>query len=57
MFNDSLQSELNYIFLQTKSLWEELRNRQIFITGGTGFFGSWILESFIFIIKKLNINA
>ena len=52
MFNDSLQSELNYIFLQTKSLWEELRNRQIFITGGTGFFGSWILESFIFINKK-----
>ncbi len=57
MFNDSLQSELNYIFLQTKSLWEELRNRQIFITGGTGFFGSWILESFIFINKKLNLNA
>jgi dTDP-glucose 4,6-dehydratase len=57
MFDTSLQNELDYIFFQTKSLWEELRNQRIFITGGTGFFGSWLLESFIFINKKLNLNA
>jgi len=37
--------------------WEELRGQSIFITGGTGFFGRWILESFAFINQQLKLNA
>ncbi|WP_342146791.1 NAD(P)-dependent oxidoreductase [Rickettsiella endosymbiont of Aleochara curtula] len=56
MFNP-LQADLDYIFLHTKHLWEELRNKHIFITGGTGFFGCWILESLVFINKKIELNV
>lgn len=52
-----LSKDLNYILLKTNFLWDELRNQKIFITGGTGFFGRWLLESFIWINKKLKLNA
>src|SRR3989338_5238858 len=53
----SISTDLEYIFTQTESLWEELRDQQIFITGGTGFFGCWFLESFVLANRKLNLNA
>lgn len=56
-FNNPLENDLNYIFLETSYLWEELRNKRIFITGGTGFFGCWLLESFVFINRKMKLNA
>src|SRR5258707_14876697 len=34
-----------------------MRNKRIFITGGTGFFGCWLLESFSYINRQLNLNA
>jgi nucleoside-diphosphate-sugar epimerase len=55
--NNILESDLNYIFDMLNPLWENLRNKNIFLTGGTGFFGCWFLESFIWVMKKLNLNA
>ena len=52
-----LEEDLNHILIHTEGLWEELRNQRIFITGGTGFFGCWLLESFAWANTKLNLNA
>ncbi len=57
MNTNPLANDLNYILNKTSLLWEEMRDQRIFITGGTGFFGCWLLESFVWINKKLNLNA
>jgi nucleoside-diphosphate-sugar epimerase len=49
--------DLEHVLAHTQELWSELNDRRIFITGGTGFFGCWLLESLIFVIGKLNLNT
>src|SRR3982074_2201240 len=50
-------SDVDHILNETRPLWEEMRNRRIFITGVTGFFGCWLLESFSYINRQLDLNA
>lgn len=57
MKDNLLSSDLDFILSRTVSLWNELKGERIFITGGTGFFGRWLLESFVWINKKLKLNA
>lgn len=52
-----LAPDLDYILEETRPLWENLRDEQIFITGGTGFFGCWLLESFVWANVSLGLNA
>jgi len=52
-----LAADLDQILAHTLGLWEELRGQQIFITGGTGFFGSWLLESFAYANDQLDLKA
>ena len=49
--------DLEHIYQNTQEIWESFRGKSIFLTGGTGFFGKWLLESFIFINEKLELNA
>lgn len=49
--------DLEHIFQSTNNIWEPLRGKTIFLTGGTGFFGKWLLESFIYVNEKLSLNA
>lgn len=49
--------DFEHIFNQTAVLWEKLRGQRIFITGGTGFFGCWLLESFLWMNQQCDLKA
>ena len=52
-----LAQDLDDVLSATAAEWEELRDNRIFITGGTGFFGCWLLETFAWINEHLRLNA
>lgn len=51
------QDDLEHVLMYTRELWEELRGQKLFITGGTGFFGRWILETFFYANDRLSLGA
>lgn len=49
--------DLDHILEKTAPLWAEMRGRRLFLTGGTGFFGCWILESFLAANREFDLQA
>lgn len=55
--NNPLAEDLDHVLAHTRELWEELRGENVFISGGTGFFGCWLLESLLWADYKLDLRC
>lgn len=51
------QQDMDHILSHTEKLWEDLRGQAVFLTGGTGFVGTWLLESLLWATDKLNLRV
>ena len=49
--------DLDHVLEHTSSdVWKALAGERLFVTGGTGFVGKWLLESLLWADKRLDIR-
>lgn len=53
----NLDRDLAEVIEQVGSAWSDLKGARILITGGTGFFGCWLLESLLHANRVLGLGA
>lgn len=50
-------SDLDHVLEHTRSQMEKVRGKTIFLTGATGFFGKWMMETFLYANTSLKLGA
>lgn len=51
------QQDLDHVLDCTAALWSDLRKQHLLVTGGTGFFGRWLVETFLWAEERLSLHA
>ncbi|MGQ0804476.1 MAG: NAD-dependent epimerase/dehydratase family protein [Actinomycetota bacterium] len=57
MAERALAADLDDVLGRTEDDWDHLRGTRLLITGGTGFVGSWLLETFTWAVDRLALDA
>ena len=51
------QADLDLVLQHTGDMWQTLRGQRLFMTGGTGFFGCWLVETFLAANHHFDLGA
>jgi dTDP-glucose 4,6-dehydratase len=51
-----LGRDLDHVLSHTEELWTPIRGERFFLTGGTGFVGTWLTESLLWANRRLSLG-
>lgn len=49
--------DIDHVLAHTAGLWDAFRGESLFLTGGTGFVGTWLLETFLTANERFDLRA